>query len=70
MTGGTGDDNKDDVVVPLRPPRRCPMCGKEAVRAHYPFCSKRCGELDLHCWLSGAYVIPTKAGGDEVTDDG
>jgi endogenous inhibitor of DNA gyrase (YacG/DUF329 family) len=23
-----------------------------------PFCSKRCADVDLHRWLSGAYAIP------------
>jgi uncharacterized protein len=45
-------------VVPLRPPRACPVCGKPSSRAVYPFCSKRCAEIDLHRWLSGGYAIP------------
>jgi endogenous inhibitor of DNA gyrase (YacG/DUF329 family) len=44
-------------VVPLRPARRCPICGKPAVRAAYPFCSKRCANIDLNRWFSGAYAI-------------
>jgi tRNA threonylcarbamoyladenosine biosynthesis protein TsaE len=41
----------------LRAP--CPICG-EAVAAddeHYPFCSKRCRQVDLGKWLGGRYVI-------------
>jgi endogenous inhibitor of DNA gyrase (YacG/DUF329 family) len=45
-------------VVPLRPARKCPICGKPAVRAYYPFDSKRCAEVDLSRWLTGKYVIP------------
>ena len=26
--------------------------------AYSPFCSKRCADVDLQRWLSGAYVIP------------
>jgi endogenous inhibitor of DNA gyrase (YacG/DUF329 family) len=58
----------DDKVVPLRPTRPCPICGKDSVRAYYPFCSKRCADLDLNRWLSGAYAIPAveedEPGGD------
>lgn len=45
-------------VVPLRPVRPCPICGKPSVRAAYPFCSKRCANVDLNRWLSGSYAIP------------
>jgi endogenous inhibitor of DNA gyrase (YacG/DUF329 family) len=24
----------------------------------FPFCSERCRLVDLHKWLSGAYVVP------------
>ncbi|MET0407382.1 MAG: DNA gyrase inhibitor YacG [Hyphomicrobium sp.] len=36
---------------------RCPICGKDAVDGHRPFCSKRCADIDLARWLSGAYAI-------------
>jgi endogenous inhibitor of DNA gyrase (YacG/DUF329 family) len=55
-------------ILPLRAPRRCANCSKETVRAFYPFCSKRCKDIDLHRWLSGAYAIPVverDAGDDE-----
>jgi endogenous inhibitor of DNA gyrase (YacG/DUF329 family) len=45
-------------IVPLRPRRPCPICGKPSVREHYPFDSKRCADIDLNRWLSGAYAIP------------
>ncbi|MEO1745026.1 MAG: DNA gyrase inhibitor YacG [Pseudomonadota bacterium] len=47
-----------DNVAPLRPKRACPECGKPSARETYPFCSKRCKDVDLNRWLSGAYVIP------------
>jgi len=50
-------DDKDK-VAPLRPKRDCPECGKPSVREAYPFCSKRCKQVDLNRWLSGSYVIP------------
>jgi endogenous inhibitor of DNA gyrase (YacG/DUF329 family) len=40
------------------PARPCPICGKPAQTAYQPFCSKRCADVDLQRWLSGAYVIP------------
>ena len=36
----------------------CPMCGKEPAAKYRPFCSKRCADLDLGKWLTGAYSIP------------
>lgn len=58
------DDGK---VTPLRPRRPCPECGKPSSREHYPFCSKRCKDVDLNRWLSGSYVI---AGRDEEDEAG
>jgi endogenous inhibitor of DNA gyrase (YacG/DUF329 family) len=45
-------------VVPLRPPTKCPICGKPAVREFYPFSSKRCADIDLNRWFTGSYAIP------------
>ena len=45
-------------VTPLRRPRKCPLCGKPADAHWHPFCSKRCADVDLNRWLSGAYAIP------------
>ncbi|MFH2015453.1 MAG: DNA gyrase inhibitor YacG [Pseudomonadota bacterium] len=53
-------------VTPLRPKRPCPECGKPSARATFPFCSARCKDVDLHRWLSGAYVIPGRE--DEEND--
>jgi uncharacterized protein len=45
---------------------RCPICGDLSDIAYRPFCSRRCGDVDLSRWLSGAYVIPGPAeGGDK-----
>lgn len=60
-------------VVPLRPARKCPICGKPAVRAFYPFDSKHCADIDLSRWLTGSYVIPASQespGREEEDDDG
>jgi len=52
-------------VMPLRPRRKCPECGRPSDRATFPFCSPRCKAVDLNRWLSGSYVIP-----GDVDDDG
>jgi endogenous inhibitor of DNA gyrase (YacG/DUF329 family) len=54
--------------------RKCPICGKPAVEAFKPFCSKRCADVDLNRWLTGSYVIPARddepaAEGDNVVPD-
>jgi uncharacterized protein len=37
------------------------------VAAYRPFCSKRCADVDLNRWFSGAYVV---AGKQEEDEDG
>jgi endogenous inhibitor of DNA gyrase (YacG/DUF329 family) len=43
----------------------CPICGKPAVEAFRPFCSRRCANVDLNRWLSGVYAVPVKEEEDE-----
>jgi uncharacterized protein len=38
--------------------RRCPICGKPTDQHFRPFCSRRCADVDLNRWLSGAYAVP------------
>ncbi|MCB1381619.1 MAG: DNA gyrase inhibitor YacG [Notoacmeibacter sp.] len=64
MAGG-GEGN----VTPLRPARPCPECGRPSARDTYPFCSKRCKDVDLNRWLSGSYAIPVTEA-EENTQDG
>jgi len=52
-------------ITPLRPRRPCPECGKPSQREFYPFCSKRCKDVDLNRWLSGSYVIPGRPAEDD-----
>ncbi len=47
--------------------KRCPICGKAAMQGFLPFCSKRCANVDLHRWFSGAYAVPAA---DEEEEDG
>ncbi|EFL88632.1 DNA gyrase inhibitor YacG [Ahrensia sp. R2A130] len=46
-----------DTVTPLRKQVPCPQCKKQSTRDTYPFCSRRCAQLDLGAWLSGGYAI-------------
>lgn len=39
---------------------KCPICNKSGVDTYAPFCSKRCADVDLHRWLSGAYTVPAE----------
>ena len=39
-------------------PKPCQICGKPAEQMFRPFCSRRCADVDLHRWLSGAYAVP------------
>ena len=36
----------------------CPICKRESDPAYRPFYSKRCADLDLSNWLTGAYAVP------------
>lgn len=36
----------------------CPICDKPTETDFRPFCSKRCADIDLTKWFSGAYAIP------------
>ncbi len=64
MTGGEGGSGA--APQPERPAPTCPICGKPAGHEAPPFCSRRCANVDLHRWLSGAYAIPAAS---EDTDE-
>lgn len=52
--------------------RTCARCDKQMDPAYRPFCSKRCADIDLQKWLTGAYAIPaveTEEPSDEVGED-
>ncbi len=44
---------------------RCPICGAATRPETRPFCSRRCADVDLARWLTGAYRVPT----DEAPGD-
>ena len=48
--------------------RRCPICKQPAVVAFSPFCSKRCGQIDLGRWLGEAYRAPASDEGWSESD--
>lgn len=56
----------------------CPICKRPRSDEHRPFCSKRCADVDLLRWFSGAYAIPSQDDedardfrtGDGEDDDG
>jgi len=58
-----------DSNEPTPPPRPCPICGKPATPQHRPFCSARCGNIDLGRWLNGSYRIPAEDDPEDETGD-
>ncbi len=45
---------------------KCPICKKIVPENKYrPFCSKRCADVDLGNWLTGAYSVPAEELDDE-----
>ena len=38
----------------------CPVCKEEARKDWRPFCSKRCADIDLGRWMTGAYAVPAE----------
>ena len=46
----------------------CPICHKDADPKYRPFCSRRCADVDLGRWLTGAYSIPAEDEDDPGED--
>ncbi len=38
---------------------KCPICGDKILKSneYLPFCSKKCGDIDLSRWLDSKYFI-------------
>lgn len=49
---------------------QCPICNKPVVAEFKPFCSKRCGEVDLGRWLTEGYALPAKPALEEDEEAG
>jgi hypothetical protein len=47
---------------------KCPICARASDPSFRPFCSRRCADVDLARWLSGAYAIPARPDDDEDGD--
>ena len=45
----------------------CPICKAATVQQWRPFCSKRCADVDLGRWVTGAYAFP--ADEEDAPDD-
>jgi endogenous inhibitor of DNA gyrase (YacG/DUF329 family) len=58
MTADANDNTPPERPAKPAKARVCPNCGKPRSERYDPFCSKRCADVDLHKWLSGAYVVP------------
>ena len=43
---------------------KCPICGKQILKTkeYVPFCSKKCGDIDLLKWLNGKYFVAEDKG--------
>ncbi|SLN48029.1 zinc-binding protein [Roseivivax jejudonensis] len=37
----------------------CPICSKPTDGRYRPFCSRRCADVDLAKWMTGAYAVPS-----------
>ncbi len=46
-------------------PRPCPICRKPSEDDYAPFCSRRCANVDLQRWFSGAYAVPAVEEGED-----
>jgi uncharacterized protein len=57
--------NDREPGIDRAPAERCPMCAKPAIGRFRPFCSRRCADVDLNRWLTGAYAIPVVEDEDE-----
>jgi uncharacterized protein len=61
------DETKQNLSAPSQ--GSCPICSRPTAAALRPFCSKRCSDVDLSRWLTGAYAIPVADGDDDEDGD-
>ena len=43
----------------------CPICAGDSDPKYRPFCSRRCADVDLGRWVTGAYTIPSDPDEDQ-----
>jgi endogenous inhibitor of DNA gyrase (YacG/DUF329 family) len=77
QAGGASEDlpsepaaKRSAKLVPLRPRRKCPICGNKAIQTAYPFCSVRCADIDLDRWLSGRYRVAGSVDDEDAPSTG
>ena len=58
-----------DASEPRKGNGHCPICRAPTEIEFRPFCSRRCADVDLSRWLTGAYAIPGDVDTDEDGDD-
>ena len=46
----------------------CPICQSPTCHGYRPFCSRRCADLDLGRWMTGAYRTPLVETDDELDE--
>jgi uncharacterized protein len=51
--------------IVFHPRKPCPICKRPSHHKFHPFCSNRCGQVDLNRWLGGNYAIPAVEDDDE-----
>ncbi len=47
----------------------CPICSEKTDPKYRPFCSRRCADIDLGRWLTGAYAIPASEEDDPEAEE-
>jgi endogenous inhibitor of DNA gyrase (YacG/DUF329 family) len=56
--------------TPQAAARPCAVCDRPATAEFRPFCSRRCADVDLQRWFSGAYAIPAEEAGEDTGGGG
>ncbi|MFT8676659.1 MAG: DNA gyrase inhibitor YacG [Acetobacter sp.] len=51
------------------PTPTCPVCGQPTAHETRPFCSRRCADVDLGRWFSGAYRLPGEPALEDDDDE-
>ena len=69
MTPKSPSDQKAPSQAKRAKRPKCPHCGKQAVRAYRPFCTKACADVDLDRWLAGRYVVAGEQAGKKSDDE-